>query len=327
MAGRPTSLHAGDGVPLVMRVLVTGANGFVGRSVCTHLRERGFSVRIAVRNSSASPELAGLEVAQVGDIGPNTDWADALEGMDCVVHLAARAHRPEGKTTSEVDEFFRVNGEGTRRLAESCVGRIQRLVYLSSIGVNGSLSGDGAFDESSPVAPVTAYARSKLRGEESLLRLATLGELDSVVLRPPLVYGAGAPGNLERLARLIRSGLPLPLGAVRNRRSLVGVDHLVEAIYRVLVAPCHHQHAYCVADREVVSTPDIIRALCTGLGRPARLLPVPSGALSFAGSLLGQGQTVAQLIGSLAVNGDAFRAEFGDAQPGRTTAEGLSESV
>lgn len=311
-----------------MRVLVTGGTGFVGRLLLEALLSTEFKVRLAT--SQLVPRNAGfdnIEVVRTGNLTKETDWQEALKSVDAVVHLAARAHVLREDAPDPESAFLETNYEGTKRLAEACCENgVSRLVFLSSIGVHGGGSGNAVFAETSAFAPHTPYAESKMRAELFLQELAQRGDLDCRILRPPLVYGSNAPGNLAQLIRAVQRGLPLPLGSVRNRRSLIGVGHLTRVIRVVLEAESVDRSAYVVADREVVSTPEIVRAVGKGLGRSVRLWPLPVAMLKALGAVSGRRGAVDQLVGNLEVDASAFRAEFGDLQP-CSTLEGLTAAA
>lgn len=292
------------------RALVTGGTGFLGTHLVTRLLELGWAVRCATRRPwHAAPR--GVECPVVGEIGPATDWSAAIEGADVVFHLAARAHVLAAAARESEAEFARVNVAGTARLARCAVlAGVRRIVYVSTIGVHGDRSGDAAIDETSPLAPLTAYARSKLRGEEALRAEATAASKHAV-LRPPLVYGAGVPGNLRRLLRLVASGVPLPLGSVRNRRSLIAAENLADALVLCGTRPEAGGQSYVVTDGEDLSTPELVRLLAEGLGVPARLLPVPPVALRLAARLAGREALYRQLCGSLQADAGKLRATLG----------------
>jgi nucleoside-diphosphate-sugar epimerase len=270
----------------------------------------GWTVRCGTRRPwDGAPR--GVECVVVGDVGPQTDWAAALEGTEVVFHLAARAHvLADAERTSEAD-FERVNVAGSARLAHAAVAAgVRRLVYVSTIGVHGDRTVGGAFDEDSPFGPATAYARSKLRAEESLRAEAAAGT-SLAILRPPLVYGAGVPGNLRRLLRLVASGVPLPLGAVQNRRSFVAAENLVEALVLCALHPAAAGQSYVIADGEDLGTPELVRTLAEGLGVPARLVSIPPAALRLAARLVGREGLYRQLCGSLQVNAGRIRTALG----------------
>lgn len=310
-----------------MKVLVTGGGGFIGRSLIAELVRRGIGVRATSRNVCAGMlEHPNLEWIEIESIGRCSEWPMALSGVDAVIHLAARAHILRESAADPEAAFFETNLEGTLGLAHACVGRVNRFIYLSSIGVHGSATHASALDESSVIAPDNPYARSKADAELCLQELAADGELDSRILRPPLVYGPDAPGNLARLVSAVRRGMPLPLSAVNNRRSLVGVAHLVSAIVALLMAENVSRSAYVVADREVVSTADMVRAIAQGLDRSPRLWALPPAMLRGLGIAAGRQSTVDQVVGDLEVDASNFRDEFGDLQP-FSTLKGLADAA
>ncbi len=305
-----------------MRVLVTGAGGFAGQALVRHLHAAGHEVRRALSVPLATPDVI-TETVVVGPFNADTDWRPALKGVDAVAHLAARAH-VSGPEAADEAGFMAINHDATLTLARACSGQVRRLVFISTIGVHGPISDARGFNENSPLQPHTPYARSKARAETALRELAGRGNLSLAILRPPLVYGPGAPGNLARLLRLVRRGWPLPLAAVNNARSLIGVTHLAALIEAALTAPALPREVFCVADRETLSTPEMIRAIAAGCGRPARLWSVPPAWLRVAGRLLRREAQLEQLTGSLVVDAAAARMAFGDLQPCSTDA-GLME--
>lgn len=300
-----------------MRILVTGATGFVGRHLVPAMSARGTTVRAAVRASAAGLP-AGVETAVVGDIGPDTDWAPALAGVDAVVHLAAHAHQLDRHAREDEATFMRVNAAGTRRLmaAVATTPGIRRVVLLSSIG---AVSGGGPapITPASTPAPVTPYGRSKLAGEVALREALAGSSVEWCILRPPLIYGPQNPGNLARLGRLIDTGLPLPLGGLVARRSLLYVGTLVEIIARVLEHPAAAGSTLLVDDGAPIGTAELLRLLGRLRGRAARLFPVPDAMLRWAGlagdlvgRLLGRSvgfdrEAVARLTTSLVVDASA----------------------
>ncbi|HEX6978359.1 MAG TPA: NAD-dependent epimerase/dehydratase family protein [Alphaproteobacteria bacterium] len=292
------------------RVLVTGGTGFVGRRLVRALIAGGYTVRLATRAVMAPPR-PDVEIVPVGPIGSRTDWREALSGVEHVVHAAAMVHvmRP-----ADGDEraFHEVNALGTEALARAAAfSGVRRFILLSTVKVLGEESGDRPLRDDDPPRPHDAYARSKYEGEERAAGAAVGAGMELVVLRPPLVYGPGVKGNFATLLRLCDSGLPLPLGAVRNRRSLIYVDNLVEAIIAALAHRGSLSGRFLVSDGEAVSTPELIRALGAALGRPARLIPVPSGLLRLTAKAFGLRPAVERLIGSLAVDDGRFRASTG----------------
>ena len=293
------------------RVLVTGAGGFVGRALGRDLAGAGFEVVAAGRD--------------LVTVGPDTDWREALEGIDAIAHLAAPAHVSGHDADERV--FRRVNVGGTRRLAEAAVDAgIGRFLFLSTVKVMGESSGDGCFRDDDEPAPADAYARSKRDAELALAEVARGTPLEPVVLRPPLVYGPGVRANFLALMRLVASGAPLPLGSVRNRRSLIYLDNLTAAAVACLGHPAAAGRTYFVRDGEDVSTPGLVRALAAALGSRARLWPAPTGALRLLGLLTGRAGTVARLLDSLAVDDSRIRGEL-QWRPRFALEQGLAETA
>ena len=292
-------------------VLVTGASGFVGTALCAALPRHGFRVRRALRGAAHSGDAIG-----VGSIDALTDWTAALAGVDVVVHLAARTHDVLDPTPQRLDDYRRVNVAGTRRLAEQAAAAgVRRFVFMSSVKVNGESTRDRPFRESDVPDPQDAYGITKLEAEQVLAELSRHGTIEIVVLRPPLVYGAGVKGNFLRLTGLLARGVPLPLASVRNRRSLIYVGNLVEAIVTALRSAQAAGRTYLVSDGEALSTPDLLRRLARALGRDARLLPCPAAVLRGVGALIGRSDEIARLTGSLEVDSTRIRRELGWAAP------------
>jgi nucleoside-diphosphate-sugar epimerase len=300
-----------------VKFCVTGASGFVGQALCSALQAAGNAVRAGVRSSNSLPATAGLEVAAVGEIGAQTDWSAALADVDCVIHCAARAHVMHETVTDALAAYRAVNVAGTQRLAEqaSALG-VRRLVFLSSIGVLGiHTNGRGPFFVSDAPKPVEDYAISKWEAEQALMAVSAQTGLEVVVVRPPLVVGPGAKGNLLRLASLVARGLPLPLGAVHNQRSLVGLSNLVDVLRLCAVHPAAAGQTLLVSDGQDLSTPQLIRLMAEGMNRPARLLPVPVALLQAGGSLLGKRGEIDRLVGSLQVDSGYTQAQLGWTPP------------
>jgi len=298
-----------------MRVLVTGANGFVGRALVPLLAGRGYWVRAAVRNAGTAVPAAAETVA-IGDIGPNTDWTRALDGIEAVVHLAARVHVMRDTAADPLAAFRAVNAEGTRRLAESAASAgVRRLVYLSSVKALVDESQPRALDDATTPDPHSPYGVSKLEAERALAGIADRTGLEVVTIRPPLVYGPGVGGNFRSLLKLVASGLPLPLGALDNRRSLVFVGNLADAAALCLTHPQAPGGTFLVQDGQPLSTAELVRAIGVALGRPARLLPVPAGLMALGARLAGKQAVYDRIAGSLIVDDRAIRQRLGWVPP------------
>ena len=292
------------------RVLVTGASGFVGRILCQRMREQGVEVA-AVRRQASPPGHVSPEIA-VGDIHAATDWSQALTNVDTVIHLAARVHVMRDTVADPLAEFLRVNAAGTEHLARSAAASgVKRLVYVSSIKVNGEETRAGKkFSADDIPAPQDPYGVSKWEAERALYRVADEAGLEVVVVRPPLVYGPGVKGNFAQMLGIVARRVPLPFASVDNRRDLVYVENLVDALIACASHPAAADQTYLVCDGEAVSTPDLLRQLAFAMGVPSRLFPCPPILLRLAGKLTGKSQQLERLLGSLQVDGDKMRADL-----------------
>lgn len=306
-----------------MKVLVTGSTGFVGDALCAHLASRGFLVRAAVR-SKLGPERS--DAVAVGDIGADTDWSTALEGVDQVVHLAARVHIDRDSSRDRLAEHRRVNVEGTRRLASMAADRgVRRFVFLSSAKVNGEVTRKPC-TEADPPRPEGAYAVSKWEAEQALMHIARDTGMEWVILRPPLVYGPGVRANFLELMRAVAAGIPLPFASIDNRRSLLYLGNLVDAVRTCLTHPHARGRTFLVSDGDDLSTPGLTRRLAQALDVPSRLLPMPVALLSLAGKMTGKGAAVDRLVGSLQLDTSAIRQTLGWTPPFGVD-EGLQETA
>lgn len=280
-------------------VLVTGASGFIGRHVVPDLVRNGWSVRRAVR----SPEGLDDEVV-VETIGPDTDWSAALDGVDAVVHLAARVHHKHEEHAVKL--YRNVNIAGTLHLARSAAtAGVRQFIFVSTVLVHGrSNEGRAPFSENDILTPRGLYGMSKAAAEAGLRTLARDSDMNISVIRPPLVYGAGAKGNFAMLTRAVNLGLPLPFAAIRNHRAFLAVQNLSSFILRRLAHPdpASNFEIFLVADREQVSTPEFIERLARASGKSPRLFGISPELLSSLLGLLGRQDTHDSLIGSLELN-------------------------
>jgi len=280
-------------------LLVTGATGFVGRAVCARMMQQGLPVVRATRVPMPQP---GVSSVAVGEIGPDTDWSAAIAGCGAVLHLAARVHVMREVATDAIGEFRRTNVEGTLALVrQAAMAGVRRFVYVSSIKVNGEETAPGRpFKAEDTPAPEDAYAMSKFEAEQGLRALCADTGMEFVVIRPPLVYGPGVRANFATMMRWVARGLPLPLGAITaNRRSLVGVDNLVDLLVTCASHPAAAGQVFLASDGEDLSTADLLKRIGIALDRPARLLPVPEVWLRAAAHLIGRPGIAQRLCGSL----------------------------
>ena len=298
--------------------MITGVGGFVGRALAAALTAAGHVVSGTSRSDSTKVE--GVSVHRIPDIGGDVEWSPLLDGIDAVVHLAAQVHAATDEAT-----HVRVHVDGTRRLARAAVvAGVRRFVFLSTVKVHGEETAPGtSVTEADDPQPVDAYGRCKWEAERML---AGLAGIETVILRPPLVYGPGAGANFAALMRLCASGLPLPFAAIDNRRSVIHIGNLVDAIGLVLTAAAAAGGTFLLSDGEPVSTPALVRGIAAALGRPARLFALPPGWLRVGAALVGRGAEAARLTGSLVVDDSLIRARL-DWRPPYTMADGLAATA
>ncbi len=284
------------------RVLVTGATGFVGHRLYSQLLHDEFDVVAAVRSKSNAG--IGCEQVVVGALGVDTDWKDALTGVDYVIHTAARVHVMKEDAADPLVEFRRVNVDGTLKLARQAVeAGVKRFIFISSIKVNG--------EDTVPAQPFTAddspnptdpYAISKMEAEQGLQLLAKETGIEVVIIRPPLVYGPGVKANFQSMMRWLDKGIPLPLGAIHNKRSLVAIDNLVDLIVTCIDHPAAANQTFLAGDGEDLSTTELLQRMAKAMGKLSRLIPVPVKILELGATLLGKRAMAQRLCGSLQVD-------------------------
>jgi nucleoside-diphosphate-sugar epimerase len=303
---------------LARRILVTGANGFIGKAVCADLQSRGYEVLAAVRGAPPdAANLAGVRYLPMGDIDPATDWSDALPGVGSVVHLAARVHLMRETAPDPLAEFRRVNVALTLNLArQAALSGVKRFIFVSSIKVNGESSPVGQpFTADDPPRPLDAYGVSKLEAEQALMELAATAGLEVVIIRPVLVYGPGVKANFEAMTRWVRKGVPLPFGALHNQRSLVALDNLVDFIATCLIHPAAANQTFLVSDGEDLTVTNLLQRTAAAVGRQASLLPVPMVVLRILGRLLGKEPVIRRLCDTLQVDIEKNRRLLGWVPP------------
>jgi len=253
-----------------------------------------------------------------------TDWSEVLQGCDVFIHSAARAHITKDEAADPLAEYRRVNVESTLNLARQAVSAgVKRFIFISSIKVNGEGTPLGMpYKASDAPTPEDAYGQSKLEAEQGLVQLASETSMEVVIIRPPLVYGPGVKGNFASMIKLIEKGLPLPLGAIHNKRSLVSIDNLVDLIIRCIDHPAAANQVFLAGDGQDLSTTELLRGVGKAMGKPARLIPLPSGLLQFGAALLGKQAMAQRLLGSLQVD-ISKTCELLSWKPPYTVEEGL----
>jgi len=287
-----------------LRVLVTGANGFLGGTLFRRLCSgNDFECLGAVRSRPGIINGADNMVT-VGDMGAVIEWSSVVSGIEVVVHTAARAHIMNDEVADPLAEYRKVNVEGTLNLArQAATAGVKRFIFISSIKVNGeqTVTGQPFFSRDAP-SPEDFYGISKHEAEQGLGVLAAETGMEVVIIRPPLVYGPGVKGNFASMTKLVGKGLPLPLGAVHNQRSLVALDNLVDLIITCIDHPGAANQTFLVSDGEDISTTQLLQGVAQSMGKPSRLIPVPASLLQFAATLLGKKAVAQRLLGSLQVD-------------------------
>lgn len=290
------------------KVLVTGANGFVGKALLREMVKQDIPVIAAVRKD-CQKIFNGIECVEVSDLSGKQDWSPVLKDIDSVVHTAARVHIMEGNESKTQYVYNQVNTEATLNLARQAVkADVRRFIFLSTIKVNGEVTQLGTlFNEKIKSPPVDYYAFSKWKAEQGLMHIAEETGMEVVIIRPPLIYGPGVKGNLAKIIKSIRLGIPLPLGALNNRRSLLAMENLVNFIQLSLTHPKAANETFVLADGEDVSTTQLLKKVAAAMNKKVWLLPVPISWMAFPAKLFGKQALVERLFGSLQVDSKKAR--------------------
>jgi len=321
------------------KILVTGANGFIGQSLCKVLAAKNKFVRGIVRNKLPYNTNDNIEYFSIGDINFETNWMNLLSDIDCVIHCAGKAHFIEKKNAISEQTYKSINLEGTKQLAiQSAKAGVKRMIFLSSIKVNGENTFDINSDQNFKKTfkkiythddipdPKDFYGLSKWHAEKELQKISSKTDMEVTILRLPIVYGIGVKGNLRRLLNLVRSGVPLPFSMIKNQRSMIGLDNLIDLI---LICTNHSAAAgktFLVSDGEDLSTPSLIRCMASSIGRTARLFPLPISLLKATAYIFNKQDEINKLVGSLKID-SSFTRETLNWYPKTNVSEGIKRMV
>lgn len=309
-------------------IFITGATGFVGSALVWRLSKENFSISAAVLEGDnidhVSTDVKTLSVAPLSD---SSDYTAAMQGAEVVIHLAARVHIMNDTADDPLHEFRKVNRYGTECIARQAADAgVKRFVFMSTVGVNGNLSGNTPFTEDDRPRPHNPYSVSKFEAESALRKISEATGMQVVIVRAPLVYGPGNPGNFLSLLENVYKGIPLPFASVTNCKSFVYVENLADALACCAIHPDAAGQTFLVSDGEDISTPDLIRFLAVIMGKPCRLFPFPSSLMRLAGKALGKSNAVNQLLSSLQVDSSKIRNVLGWTPP-FTLKQGLDKTA
>ena len=310
------------------KILVTGATGFLGNALVNKLMlMRVFEVCASTRSAPVHA-LTGVHYMPLKELSPDEDWIPIFLGVNVIVHTSARVHVMNDTIADPLIEFRRVNVQGTLNLArQAAAANVKQFIFISSVKVNGESTKLGLpFKPEDAPAPLDAYGISKMEAEQGLREIASRSGMEVVIIRPPLVYGPGVKANFAAMMRWLRRGVPLPLGAIHNQRSLVALDNLVDLIVTCLTHPAAANQTFLASDGEDISTSELLRRMGQAMGCPARLVPVPTGVLKAAAALMGKRDMAQRLCGSLQVDIQKTRELLGWTPP-LTLDQGLKKAA
>ena len=308
--------------------LVTGASGFVGRALVLALCNAGYTVRATVRSDTAAARIRNMPhtnkptVFNLGELSDVTDWSDTLQACDTVIHCAARAHVLHETHSNPLSAYRKVNTHVTAHLAR-CAHRhgVRRFIFLSTIGVLGNNSGNTPFTDDSLPHPESPYAQAKWEAEQCLQALPTT--MDRIIIRPPVIYGPGVKGNFGRLIALVNRQLPLPLGAIRNRRQFMALDNLIDFIQACIEPEQPINETFLIADKDALSTTQLLQYIASAMGKKSTLLRIPHPLLAWSLKSVGQTKLAGQLLGNLEIQSDKAQTLLGWEPPYSTRAQRL----
>jgi len=285
-----------------MKILITGQNGFIGKALFDLLEKQGQEVVGTVRSEKKAQK--NKNVFPVGNINSKTNWLEILSNADVVIHLANRAHVLNDHEKNPLAVFREVNVEGTAQLArQAAKSGVKRFIFVSSIKVNGERTDNQPFTVNDKPSPQDPYAISKLEAENALRKIGVQSSMEIVIIRPPLVYGQEVKGNFKRLTQLVKSGIPLPFASIKNKRSLISIENLVQILSAAITHSDVANQTLLVSDKKDFSTPQLIKGISDSIDKPARLFHFPPILLKIIGNLIGQSHAMERLTGNLQIDG------------------------
>ena len=308
-------------------VLVTGADGFIGKALCAEMVSRGWNIRAAVRTKEKIKNLPGeIQIIETGPIGPDTKWRDALNNVDAVVHLAGRAHIMDDSSSDPLLEYRIVNTAGTECLAKAAAGKgIRRFIFMSTIKVNGE-GGTDPYNENDTPDPKDPYSMSKWEAEIKLTEISSETGMEIVIIRAPLVYGPSVKANFLKLLKAVDKGIPMPFAGIKNKRSMIYIGNLVNLIITCINHPKAAGETYLVSDSEKISIPELISRIGDAFGKPGRLFYTPLFLLRLFGIAAGKSREIERLTGTLTIDSSKIRKELNWTPP-FTLVQGLKETA
>ena len=287
------------------KICITGASGFIGKNLCIALSSSNKSARALVRNINQAMNLPSIEYETVGDIRNDLNWEKYLHGCSTVIHCAGKAHNMNEK--DDIKTYKSINSDCTKQLAEHAIrAGVKRIIFLSTVKVNGEITKEIPFTSQDKPNPQDAYSVSKFEAEKALWEISSRSNLEVVVLRLPLVYGLGAKGNMLRLMKLIGLKIPLPLSLVKNKRSLIGIDNLIDLLIHCIEHPSIYGKTFLVSDEDV-STPELLKYIASAMGTSVKLFPVPLSFLKFFSFIIKRKDEINRLTSSLQVDSKEIR--------------------
>jgi nucleoside-diphosphate-sugar epimerase len=321
------------------KILITGASGFIGQSLIKSLLNLSRSVRGTIRSRNSFFSDTKTEYVSTGDINQKTNWTESLVNIDCIIHCAGKVNIIKSNKNESYKIYQSVNLDGTRQLAEQAVkAKVRRLIFLSTIKVNGENTENdhignllneqkkNVFSHKDLVSPKDHYPVSKFNAEKALWEISLEKGLEVVVVRLPLVYGYSVKGNLARLIKIVKSGIPLPLSMVENQRSMIGIDNLTDLLIRCIDHPKVSGKTFLASDGEDLSTPELIKLIASSMGIRANLFPLPIFMLKFLGSISGKREEINRLVGSLRID-NSYTKEILNWTPPISVEEGIRRMV